>query len=911
MSPPNLKKRAIAMAKNPKIFAGLLVMFATVYLAGSTCQAQQLGGMERGLSADGGPLGEGSGDPGQLLQQLGLPAQQLQQLRDQVSGNGVGSPDIQRLCASIAAKHLSPDEAESIGHALGLSDDDRSHLVSCARLSNAESNQLGSGKGLIRGPASGSATSGPSSIEQGFHELDTPYKLLAAPSLSRLYQFGYDLFSTRVPSSPIFDNVPVGADYIVGPGDELNVLLWGRINRTFRLSVERDGTVLVPQVGPLSVVGLSFAQTQKLIESQIDAIEGVQSDVTMGRLKTIQVFTIGQVAEPGLQTVSALAHVSDALIVAGGISKTGSLRRVELRRDNHLIRVVDLYSLLLHGDTSADERLQPRDVVFIPVVGPVVGVAGDVKNSAIYELRGNETIESVLRMAGGVSAFGYAQRVQVERIQNHQQRIALDVDLNNPQTRQFVVGDGDLIKVFTVLPDQQNIVKLQGNVNRPGSYQWEEGMRVVDLLRKGQGVRDRTFFDYALLKRRQGAARTTHFLHVDLGEAISNQSSLADSPLEPGDALTVFSEGEINEVPTVTVRGEVRKPGTYPLTDGMKVSDLVYEAGGLKEDAYLAKAQLARTSIVDGSAAQHLHEDIDLSKALEGNADNPPLHGGDELFVTQASNWHRPWTVQVKGEAMRPGPYVIRQGQPLASVLEDCGGLRPDGYLRGLILLRRSLKEVQRKNIELARTRLEGEITRVALTPTTNRQQAEPNIAEKATALRMLENMLTQSASQQAVGRIVLNIDSLESLNASTSNVQLEDGDEIIIPRQPSWVNVMGEVYGPAGVAYDPALTVRQYIDRAGGFTREADQEEVFVVKVTGEVISETGLKDSGKNHIFPLLPLVSGGLMQVRLEPGDTIYAPTKFLFVNPLQRNLDITQIVANSAQGIAYAALLGTLL
>ena len=888
------------------------MILGAVWLAVPRTWAQQLGGvMDSGITADGGPLGADSGDSRQMLQQLGIPTQQLQQLRDQVSGSGATSSDMQRLCASVAAKHLSPDETESIGHALGLSDEDISHLVSCARLSGTESNQLGLDKRLMQGPAYQPGRSGPSSIEQGFHELDTPYRLLAAPSLSRLYQFGYDLFSSRMATSQIFDNVPVSADYIVGPGDELNIMLWGRINRTFKLSVQRDGTVLVPQVGPLPVAGLSFAQTQKLIESQIDEIEGVQTDVTMGRLKTIQVFTIGQVAEPGLQTVSALAHVSDALIVAGGISKTGSLRRVELLRDNHVVRVVDLYSLLLHGDTSADERLQPRDVVFVPVVGPVVGVAGDVKNSAIYELRGNQTIDSVLRMAGGVSAFGYAQRVQVERVQNHQQRIALDVDLDSRQTGQFVVGDGDLIKVFTVLPEQQNVVKVQGNVNRPGSYQFEMGMRVVDLIRDGQGVRDRTFFDYALLKRRQGAVRTTHFLHVDLGEAISNESSLADSPLEPGDTLTVYSEGEINEVPTAIVRGEVRKPGTYPLTDGMKVSDLVYEAGGLKEDAYLATAQLARTGVVDGSVAQHVYQEIDLSKALEGGPDNVTLHGGEELFVTQASNWHRPWMVQVKGEAMRPGPYVIREGQLLASVLQECGGARPDGYLRALILLRRSLKEIQRKNIEMARTRLEGEITRVALTPNTNHQQAEPSITEKAAALRMLENMLTQSASQQAIGRIVLKMDSLQSLNDSTSNVQLQDGDEIIIPKKPSWVNVMGEVYGPAGVAYDPALTVRQYIDRAGGFTQEADADQVFVVKVNGAVVSQTGLKESGKNRIFPLLPLISGGLMQARLEPGDTIYVPTKLLFVNPLQRTLDITQIVSNSAQSIAYAALLGTLL
>lgn len=897
-----------AMFQNAKTLSGLLAMLGVVCLFATTAGAQQLVMPSSGFVTDSGSLGSDSGD---LLQQLGIPAQQLQQLRDEASGGGGTSPDLDRLCASAAAKHLSPNEAESIGHALGLSDGDVSRFVSCVRLSNGRSNTFGAERGLEGRPSFGSEFSEHSSIEERFHELDSPYKLLAAPSLSKLSQFGYDLFSSRLQAYATFDNEPVGPDYIVGPGDELNVLLWGRINRNIKLSVQRDGTVLVPQIGPLPVAGLSFAQTQKLIETQINQIEGVQSDVTMGRLRTMQVFVIGQVAQPGLETVSALAHVSDALVMAGGVRKTGSLRRVELRRDNRVIQVVDLYSLLLHGDTSADERLQPRDVVFVPVIGPVVGVAGDVKNAAIYELDGSESLPAAIRTAGGVSAFGYSQRVQVERVANHERRIALDVRLDDPQARRFLVDDGDLIKVFTVLPDQQNTVKLEGNVNRPGAYQWKAGMRVVDLIREGQGVRDRTFFDYALIKRREGPTRTTHFLRVDLGQAISNEMALADSPLEPGDTLTIYSQGEINEIPTVTVKGEVRKPGTYPLTDGMRVSDLIYEAGGLKQDAYLVKAQLAHTQVVDGSGTAHVYEDIALDKALEGTSDNITLHGGEELFISQASNWHRPWTVEVKGEAMRPGPYVIHEGEQLAAVMEECGGVRPDGYLRGLILIRQSLKRIQHQNIEMAKTRIQGEISRVALMPASSREQQEPNLEQKAAALTLLENMITDAAKQQAVGRIVLNINSLQSLQESGSNVPLEDGDEIIIPKRPSWVNVMGEVYGPSGIAYDPAMTVAQYIDRAGGLTQEAEKDQIFVVKVNGAIISEAGLEDSGKNRIFPLLPLVSGGLMQTRLEPGDTIYVPAKLLYVNPLQRTLDITQIVANSAQAIAYAALLGTLI
>jgi protein involved in polysaccharide export with SLBB domain len=891
-----------------KISSSLLVALTVVCLAQVPLQAQQLGGTG-GLATGSGSLSNSESE--QLLQQLGIPAEQLQQLREQSAAGGVGSFQTQRLCASVAAKHLSPSEAQSIGGALGLSDDDVTRLVDCARLSYGQSNRLGSRAGMAAGGQNLVVSSEPSSIEKRFHSADTPYQMLAAPNLSRLEQFGYDLFSTTTQGVSTFDDVPVSADYVVGPGDELNVLLWGRINRTLRLSIQRDGTVLIPQIGPLPVAGLSFAQARKLIDSQIGQIEGVQADVTMGRLRTIEVFVIGQVAEAGLQTVSALAHVSDALAAAGGVRKTGSLRRIELRRGNHLVETVDLYSMLLHGDTGADQRLEPRDVIFVPVIGPVVGVAGNVKNPAIYELKGKDTLARVVKMAGGVSAFGYAQRIQVERVQNHKQRVALDVNLDSSRARTFVVSDGDLIKVFTVLPEQGNAVKLVGNVNRPGTYQWQTGMRVSDLVRQGQGVRDNTFFGYALLKRRQGPMRTTHFLRVNLGEAISDEASSVDLPLEPEDSLTVYSVGEINEIPTVTVKGEVRKAGVYPLTDGMRVRDLIYEAGGLKRNAYLAKAQLARTQ-TDGSRARYVYQDLDLEGALADTpADNVALRTGDELFVAETANWHRPWTVEVKGEAMRPGPYVIHEGERLASVLERCGGLRSDGYLPALILLRQSVKEMQEENLKRGSAQLQTELTRAALMPAENDKQQQPNLQQKAQALAMLKGMITQAGKEQAIGRIVLIIPSLAALPGSNSNVVLEDHDQIIVPRRPTSVNVMGQVYGSTAVAYDPGLTVADYIDRAGGLTQDADKDQIFVVKANGAIVSANSFKDGGENRIFPLLPVVSGGFMYAHLEPGDTIYVPPSFLFVNPLQRTLDITQIITNSAEGIAYAALLGTLL
>jgi polysaccharide export outer membrane protein len=301
-----------------------------------------------------------------------------------------------------------------------------------------------------------------------------------------------------------------------------------------------------------------------------------------------------------------------------------------------------------------------------------------------------------------------------------------------------------------------------------------------------------------------------------------------------------------------------------------------------------------------------------LKGALDGmGQDNVLLQRSDELFITQTSNWHRPWTVEVKGESMRPGPYVIHEGERLASLLDRCGGIRPDGYLPALILVRQSVRKMQQQNLKRASAQLQTALTRAALMPAETKEQQQPNLQEKAAALKMLKDMITQSGHEQAIGRIVLNPHSLAELPGSTSDIALEDQDEIIIPKQPSSVNVMGEVYGATAVAYNPTLTIADYIDRAGGLTQDADTDEIFVVKANGAVVSEKAFRDSRKNRIFPMLPLVSGRLMGAYLGPGDTIYVPTKFLFVNPLQRTLDVTQIVANTAQGIAYAALLGTLL
>jgi protein involved in polysaccharide export with SLBB domain len=843
---------------------------------------------------------------------ISLTPAQIEQARSMIAGGGAASPDtLQRLCAGVAAKHLSAEQIESTAASLGLSGEQVSELKNCATSAGAALPAEASPPASASGPSLGSGAAPPptsassggmSSIESSFRSLAAPTQHVRNPTPANLQQFGYALFNAPVSTFAPVGDVPVQADYILGPGDGLNLLLWGRVNRTDHLKVERDGSVLLPDIGPVDVSGLTFEQAKKLIESRAGQITGVQVDVTMGPIRTIQVFVIGKVEHPGLFTISALSHVSNALVAAGGISKIGSLRRIEVRRGNQLLREIDIYDMLLHGNTSADVRLEQGDVIFVPVIGSVVGVTGDVKEPAIYELKGQEDLAAVLRMAGGVSAFGYSQRVQVERIDNHERRVDIDV---RGRSNSFGVRDGDLVKVFTVLPERNNVVTLKGNARRPGTYQWRLDMRVTDLINEGEGVADHTYFGYALIRRVEGPDRRVRFMPVDLGAALRDPTSRqANIVLEARDELTVYAESDIGDLPKVRITGAVRKPGSYPLSAGMRVSDLVYEAGGVKESAYLNRAELARVKVIDGTT-RFLYQDVALGSLLDGvGGEDPALQTNDELYVVEASNWHQPWTALVEGEVMRPGPYVIRDGERLDSLLQRCGGLRSEGYLQATVFIRQSVQEMEQKQLNESRQRLQADAARLSIMP------KSPNMANNdQQTLEVVQRVLTDTQSQQATGRVVLHLWSLDQLAQTQDDIVLQQGDKIIVPKRPATVAILGQVYNPSSIVYEPGRTVNDYLQRSGGPTQWADPEHIMLIRANGDILTDDSVRHSGKGALFPLLPTISGGLMGVEIDRGDTIYVPETLRYIDKLQETKDITQIVVNSATALAVIGILAT--
>lgn len=844
-----------------------------------------------------------------IAQQLGLNPDELASLRDRLAGGQLSAEDLQQLCLRFAARQLTPDDVASIAHSLGISltGEQLGQLQSCTTIGRSSPVADTADRALPAPPRRTAELPPPdaSSIERSFRTLDSG-ALPAAPTAANLTQFGYSLFDSQVSTFAPVNDIPVGRDYVIGPGDELKALIWGRVNDKLDLTVQRDGSVLIPEIGPLQVAGLTFEEAKKLIELRGEQITGVQVDVTMGRLRTVPVFVMGEVRQPGAYTVSALAHVSNALAASGGITKVGSLRRIELRRGNQTIKMIDLYGMLLYGDTAQDLQIEPGDVIFVPVIGSVAALTGDVKRPGIYELaRDGESLDAVLRLAGGISAFGYAQRVQVERVEHHASRIALDVDLNQVRPGRAAIGDGDLIKVYPVLPEQRDVVVVRGNINRPGNYQWYSGMRVGDLLRQAEGVAPRTFFRYALIRRLAGPDKAVRLVPVDLGAALGASGGDADLDLQSQDTLTIFSEDEIKDLPTVQVFGEVRNPGLYVLDRAMRVSDLVYLAGGLKDDAFTTLAELARTQVVDGSNTSHTYTDINLRAALDGaDPDNPVLAPNDQLFVRKATDWHLPWVVQVKGQVVRPGPYSIHEGERLASLLERCGGLLPDAYPPGAIFIRQSVKELEQKRLNEARQQLQEAVARYQLMPASLEDDKNPNTDPHA--LEMLQKVLAETESEQAQGRLVIHLRPEGELAESGDNVVMEDQDEIMIPRRPSSVNVLGRVYSPNAIVYDPSLKVRDYLARAGGPAEGADVDHIFVVKADGSIITDEGLKSGSRATMFPLLPVISGGLMGHRLEPGDTVFVPERLTYPNNMKLYSNIAQIFASAAQTLGIFAL-----
>jgi protein involved in polysaccharide export with SLBB domain len=720
-----------------------------------------------------------------------------------------------------------------------------------------------------------------------------------------LRPFGYDLFGGDTASLTPPTDIPVPAEYVVGPGDTLEVLLVGEGGRRYSLAVGRDGAVNFPDLGPIAVAGLRFAEAKDLLEQSVaEQMIGMRASVSMGRLRSIQVFVVGEAERPGSYTVSGLSTITNALFASGGVKPIGSLRGIQLKRGGRTVVTLDLYDLLLKGDTRNDVRLQPGDAIFIPPVGDTVAVDGEVRRPAIYEIRPGTTAAEAVRLAGGLTPEADPRTATLERIDARRNRTVLDIDLGAAADSAVRLQSGDSIRLRPARDSLEGAVALEGHVFRPGRMQYRPGMRLTDLVGSLDELRPLADTHYVLIRRETGPERRVSALSADLAAAFAAPGSATDVPLQARDRVIAFDlatsreqvvvplikelerqGGRLEPEAAVTVEGRVKVPGRYPVEPGMTVSDLIRAGGGLDQAAYGGSAELARYQVLAGERRQTAVIDIDLASVLTGDAvADVPLQPFDYLVIRETPEWSGQEAITIVGEVRFPGTYPIRRGETLRSVIERAGGLTDLAFAEGSVFTRRELREREQKQLDVLEERLRRELATLSL------QQAQAGQQAASQAIAAGQGLLSDLESTKAFGRLVIELDRLVAADVgSVHDVILRDADELVVPRRTQEVTVIGEVQSATSHLYEAGLTPEAYVVRSGGYTQRADEGRVFVIRANGQVDAGAGtgwFRRSGGRDV----------------RPGDTVVVPLDAQQVRPLTLWTSVTQILYNLAVAVA---------
>ncbi len=736
------------------------------------------------------------------------------------------------------------------------------------------------------------------------------------PGFDSLPRFGHSLFDNPPDTFVPVTDIPIPVDYILGPGDSVFISLYGNENQFVELKVLRDGTITFPRIGPRPVAGMEFGELREQIEEWVSSeLLGTRVSVTLGMLKSIRVFTLGDVRRPGSYSVGGLSTMTNALFAGGGVKPIGSLRAVELRRGGQLVNTFDLYDLVLRGDTSGDARLQPGDVLFVPRVGTSVGITGSVLRPAVYELKNERTIGDLVELAGGLIASSDQRRVRVERYDEELGRRILTLDLRNSEDLQTRLRDGDLITIPALVKDVENAVFLRGHVDHPGAYAWTPGMTISDLLPSESYLRPRADVNYLLIRGEEGPNRRIEVRSADLSAAVNSPGSAADIPLRNRDTVYAFELGvsrssDVAKViaelevqtssdqkfPVVLIGGAVHAPGQYPLEPSMRISDLLRAGGQLMESAYAIDAELARYPIgASGDRETELIK-IDLAGVLVGDQTaDVALQPGDALIIKIIPNWEEQFTVQLTGEVRFPGIYAVRPGETLSSAISRAGGMTDLAFVQGAVFTRQSLRDREAEQLEILAKRLEADIASLTLQVVQSAALtggvglSRGGGGDAGSALSLGQSLLAQIRSAEPTGRLVITLQSvLDNPYDPDIDIALRPGDQLAVPRRAQEVTVLGEVQFPTSHFYQRGLKRSTYVDSSGGYTVRADKGRVYVVRANGQVIGVGGSRwFSGK---------------KTTIQPGDTIVVPLDTDRVPSLIQWASITQVLFNLALAAA---------
>jgi protein involved in polysaccharide export with SLBB domain len=637
--------------------------------------------------------------------------------------------------------------------------------------------------------------------------------------------FGYDIFTLKPTTFEPLAFGPVSPDYLIGPGDEIIVSVWGAQELNARAVVNREGFLLLPDVGQVMANGYTLAGFKEHLEKRLARIySGISRDgrgrtsveVSLGKLRSMQTFVLGDVVQPGGYTMSATSTAMNALYYAGGPTLKGSLRNIRVLRNNQVIHKVDLYDYVALGNRSQDVKLENGDVLFVPPVAKRVTLEGEVMHPAVFELREGEKLSDLLRLAGGLSTTAYRGRVQIERIIPFEEREPMaqadrkiiDLDLQGggeSMGSSIELRDGDIVRVFRIRDLLKNTVRLVGTaVYKPGTYEHRDGMTVADLVDVAGGLLGDAYLGWAHLVRTR-PDRSRELQSFNLGSALQREAR-SNLVLHQQDEVLVFSVWDIREQEQVSINGLVRKPGKYDLLKGMTITDLIVKAGGLRESAYRVRAEVSRINpeaISEGKTSEMLYVAMSESLRVDSEAAHFVLRKNDIVFIREIPNWSLQENVWVTGEVKFPGMYTLTSKlERLSSVIERAGGLEPTAYLKAATFVRR----------------------------------------------------------KDGTGRMAIDFETaLEKKRKNKYDLVLAAGDSIHIPREPKTVKVAGEVGFPSSVLWEDGKDMHHYIDQAGGLLETANKDKISVLMANGRVERPSFLRsphpDAGATIHVPRKP--------------------------------------------------------
>ena len=766
-------------------------------------------------------------------------------------------------------------------------------------------------------------------------------KFVASTTGQILPIYGANLFRAVPSTFAPLDLTPVPSDFVLGPDDVLRIRVWGQVNFQANLRIDRSGEIYLPQIGPVHVAGLPFSQLDPQLRSAVGRIyRNFDLTVDVGQIRSIQIYVAGEARRPGAYTVSSLSTLVDAIFSSGGPSVQGSMRHIELRRGGAVVTDFDLYNLLIHGDKSKDAKLLPGDVIFIPPVGAQAAITGSVRSPAVYELLENEPLSELLASAGGASAVAAEARISIERTEGHQDRHAMEVAYDQAGLA-TPLANGDLVRVFSIVPVYRKTVILRGNIANPGRFAWHPGMKISELIPDKESLITRDYW----WKRAQLGLPAPEFEPTrgfdNLRQPPENHAiklSAAPQPgmMAPNQNLLLQNQTGQNQT---GLDGQQNQSGAGSQM-APYAADAQQNQPGFEQQQNLSAQQRAGSSSLaaDQSAlsartprpaqrtvVRHLAPEIDWNYAVIERLDKDTLkarlipfdlgklvlqhdasqdielQAGDVVSIFSEADIRVPLAEQTKlvrleGEFAHAGVYAVEPGETLRQLVERAGGLTPNAYLYGSEFSRDSARALQQARIDEYVQSLDMRIQRSNMALAASQTSSSQGIAGGAAAQANEQEMMNRLRQIRATGRVVLEFNPGSTGAASIPEIAMEDGDRFVVPPVPATVNVVGAVYDQNTFLYAKGKRAGGYLQQAGGPTKDADRKREFIIRADGKVISY----DMGSG-------LWGNEFNNLAMNPGDTIVVPDKTFKPSIMRGIADWSSVFSQFALGAVSLTLL----